>query len=190
MNKARTYRRGAGLLARLVTFPYAAPMLSVVIATKDGDEERLAHTLASLVPAAVEGVLREVVVSAPEGAPGVHAVAEHAGCRLAGSLSAAVGAAKGEWLLFLEPGARLREGWSESALAHASARSGPARFTAEASGWRRWARRLAGRKRRLARGLLIRRAEAAAAVEEGGSGESLGRKLWPRTLPARLVPAE
>ena len=164
-------------------------MLSVVIATRDGDEERLAHTLASLVPAAVEGALREVVVSAPEGAPGVQQVAEHAGCRLAASLSDAVRAAKGEWLLLLEPGARLREGWTESVLAHASEKSGPARFTAEASGWRHWAGHLARRRRRLARGLLIRRAEATEAVKAEGSGESLGRKPRPRTLPARLVPA-
>ncbi len=165
-------------------------MLSVMIPAKEGDEERLAHTLASLVPAAVEGILREVIVVAPESASGVPTVAEHAGCRLAERPSAAIASAKGEWLLFLEPGARLREGWSESVLTHVSGKGGAARFTAEASGWRGLASWFTLRGRPLARGLLISRSEAFASVKAEGGRETLAPGSRPRTLAARLVPAE
>jgi glycosyltransferase involved in cell wall biosynthesis len=54
-------------------------MLSVVIETNN-DEDALARTLASLVSAAVEGVVREVIVCDRGSTDRTHLVAEHAGC--------------------------------------------------------------------------------------------------------------
>ena len=56
-------------------------MLSVVIPTQNS-EEGLARTLASLVPAAAEGVVREVVVVDAGSTDGTRVVADAAGCTL------------------------------------------------------------------------------------------------------------
>lgn len=162
-------------------------MLSVLIETRAGEEERLARTLASLVEAAVEGAVREVIVIDADGAPGVAHVADHAGCRMAATQPAAIEAARGDWLLMLEPGARLLQGWSESVLAHAAEAERPARLSRDRGLKGSLVRRLWGRSRPLARGLLIRRREAAA-LAQGGRGIKGG--LRPRSLAARIVPAE
>ena len=57
-------------------------MLSVVIPTENS-EEGLARTLASLVPAAAEGIVREVVVVDAGSTDGTRVVADAAGCSLA-----------------------------------------------------------------------------------------------------------
>ena len=53
-------------------------MISVLIETRN-DEAELAHTLASLVPGAVEGVVREVIVCDRGSTDGTASVAEQAG---------------------------------------------------------------------------------------------------------------
>lgn len=157
-------------------------MISVVIQAGAGDEERLARTLASLVPAAVEGAVREAIVVNEDRAGEVARVADHAGCRVAASLAAAVEAARGDWLLLLEPGARLLEGWSEVALAHVGQGGKPARLARDASVRISLRQRLRARGRPLARGLLIARREASSL----GGGMTRLRLV---TLPARIVPA-
>jgi hypothetical protein len=78
-------------------------MLSVLIETMN-DEEGLARTLASLIGGAVEGVVRDVIVCDAGSTDQTHRVAEHAGCHFGtGGIAAAIGQAKGDWLLFLEP---------------------------------------------------------------------------------------
>ena len=93
-------------------------MLSVLIETHN-DEEALARTLASLVGGAVEGVVREVIVCDHGSTDQTHYVAEHAGCHFlrSGGVAAAVAQAKGDWLLLLEPGARLADGWIDDVAA-------------------------------------------------------------------------
>ena len=157
-------------------------MISVVIDVREGEEERLARTLASLVPATVEGAVREAVVI---GAGEAVKVADHAGCRVAGSLAEAVETTRCDWLLFLEPGARLLGGWSEAALSHMSGKAGPARFSRERSAKVTLAQRL--RPRLLSRGLLIAREEARRLLK-GGVGKLPGRLRLGR-LAARIVPA-
>src|SRR5690348_10019449 len=105
-------------------------MLTVLIETLN-DEEGLARTLASLVGGAVEGVVREVIVCDLGSTDQTHYVAEHAGCRYIpdGGISAGIRQARGDWLLLLEPGARLAEGWADSAIAHAAESTTPARFS-------------------------------------------------------------
>ncbi len=59
-------------------------MLTVLIETRN-DEEGLARTLASLVGAAVEGVVRDVIVCDRGSTDQTHYVAEHAGCHYVAS---------------------------------------------------------------------------------------------------------
>lgn len=44
--------------------------------------DAMVRTLASLVPAAIEGVLRDVTIAAPSGHSGMERIADHAGCEL------------------------------------------------------------------------------------------------------------
>jgi glycosyltransferase involved in cell wall biosynthesis len=85
-------------------------MLSVVIATQDS-ERALLPTLAALVPGAVSGVVREVIVADGGSHDGSATIAEGAGCRVLASsgargarLKAAAAVARAPWLLFLQPG--------------------------------------------------------------------------------------
>lgn len=97
-------------------------MISVVIAASN-EERALARSLAALVPAAVEGLVQEVIVVDLGSADGTATVADAAGCRLmtgdaerAGeSLRRAAASAKGRWLLFLRPGTVLESAWTRQA---------------------------------------------------------------------------
>ena len=88
-------------------------MLTVLIETMN-DEEGLARTLASLIGGVVEGVVRDVIVCDRGSTDQTHRVAEHAGCHYIanGGVAAGISQAKGEWLLLVEPGARLVDGWA------------------------------------------------------------------------------
>lgn len=128
-------------------------MITAIIETRD-DEVGLAHLLAALVPAATEGVIREVVVIDHGSSDGTLTVADVAGCTIieAGKVSGdtrrrAAEGARGDWLLFLSPRATLAAGWQRSAVAFidnalmtGSARSRIATFRRGAihAGW--WSR--------------------------------------------------
>lgn len=47
-----------------------------------GLPEAMVRTLAALVPAAIEGVLRDLAIAAPSGHPELERIADHAGCEL------------------------------------------------------------------------------------------------------------
>lgn len=94
-------------------------MLSVIIPTLN-DEASLPRTLASLVPAAVDGLVREVIVVDGGSTDATLDIVEAAGAKLvraSGQRGAqmAVGAAssKNHWLLFLHPGTALDAGWED-----------------------------------------------------------------------------
>jgi len=85
-------------------------MLSVVIATQDS-ERALLPTLAALVPGAVNGIVREVIVVDGGSRDGSATMAEGAGCRVLTSnrargarLKAGADVARAPWLMFLRPG--------------------------------------------------------------------------------------
>lgn len=93
-------------------------MISVIIPTRNS-ETQLVHCLTSLVPAAAEGILREVIVVDSGSADGTETVADAAGCAFL-SVEGAAGealskgyqaSAKGEWVMFLLPQAQLEAGW-------------------------------------------------------------------------------
>ncbi|MBO0345937.1 glycosyltransferase [Roseibium sp. CAU 1637] len=93
-------------------------MISVIIPTLNCDAD-LAHTLAVLVPAAADGVVREVVVVDGGSTDHTGQVADAAGCVWVVSpgprssrIEAGVAASsRGEWLLFLSADTVLEPGW-------------------------------------------------------------------------------
>ena len=124
-------------------------MLTVIIPTLNS-EQGLAHLLASLVPGAADGVIREVVVADGGSTDGTAVVAEAAGCafqpsglplgaRLAASSRAAL---RGGWFLFIHPAVVLPPGWhgevaafiDRQALSHAGAQRAAVFRRARASG--------------------------------------------------------
>ena len=127
-------------------------MLSVVIPTQNS-EEGLARTLASLVPAAAEGVVREVVVVDAGSKDGTRIVADAAGCSLVEAsggwlarVSAGVHTARrAPWFLILSPNVFLEGDWyrevatfvdrSERA-GHADAHVAAFRVVYDEFGWR------------------------------------------------------
>ncbi|SHE71379.1 Glycosyl transferase family 2 [Kaistia soli DSM 19436] len=93
----------------------------MIIPTCD-DETALAHALAALVPAAADGMVREVIVVDGGSTDGTALVADAAGCRfLRGSadlgpdLAAAAATARSDWLLFLSPHVALDPAWQREA---------------------------------------------------------------------------
>lgn len=127
-------------------------MLSVIIPTLDA-EEGLVRTLASLVPAAAEGVVREVVIVDGGSRDGTEKVAEAAGCVLVrhpGSWGerVAVGASaarRAAWLMITGPNVVLEGDWFRevAAFADRAERAGLAdrraatfRLAFDAFGWR------------------------------------------------------
>jgi hypothetical protein len=97
-------------------------MFSVVIPTRNC-ERGLVATLASLVPGLMASAVREVIVADGGSTDGTRQVVDVAGCTLLSSdlplgsrLAAAAAGARGEWLMFLRPGAVLEQGWAQEVL--------------------------------------------------------------------------
>jgi glycosyltransferase involved in cell wall biosynthesis len=94
-------------------------MLTVIIPTHNS-ERALVPTLAMLVPGAMTGTVREVIVADAGSTDGTAGVVDIAGCDimvssapLAQRLKAAAAAARGTWLLFLRAGVVLDAAWVE-----------------------------------------------------------------------------
>lgn len=99
-------------------------MISVVIPTLNA-AETLLPSLAALIPAAVDGLVREVVVADGGSTDATLAMADDAGARIVsapadrdGAYAAGCAAAKGPWLLILAPEMRLGSEWEAAAKAH------------------------------------------------------------------------
>lgn len=161
------------------------------------DDERLAKTLASLVPGAVEGLVREVVVIDRGLDVGTRKVAEHAGCEIVApeKLRDRIDHAKGEWLLFLEPGARLLPGWMEAIGDHVAAADDnraatpAARFRRAKADRAPFFARLRQIRTALAEGFLVRREQAAGLIRIATSLEEAARGVAVTRLPADIRPA-
>jgi glycosyltransferase involved in cell wall biosynthesis len=166
-------------------------MITVLIETRN-DEDGLARTLGSLVSAAVEGVVREVIVVDRGSTDHTAAVADHAGCGFIanGDLASGVKRARGEWLLLLEPGARLADGWIEDAVHHMSRLTNPARFSRASSIGARFLSRFFTARRPLADGLLVSKPQAVARLKPGEGAEALVRGLSSKRLGALISSSE
>jgi hypothetical protein len=90
-------------------------MISVVIEAP-GDDGVLGATLASLVEAAAEGFVRDVVVACRGAPEGVRRIADAMGCEIVeGGRREALGLVRSDWILVLAPGVRLEPGWFHEA---------------------------------------------------------------------------
>ena len=163
-------------------------MLSVLIETQDA-EEPLARTLASLVPSAVEGTVREVIVCDRGSADRTREVADQAGCTFVagGGIREGIDAARSDWLLFLEPGARLLDGWADHAADHMASRIQAARFSRSAQDRAPFLSRIFSSRRALAEGLLIPKRQAAALARRANEAEALARGLATMRLKAGIL---
>src|SRR5829696_3521924 len=98
-------------------------MFSIIIATHDS-ERALVPTLAALVPGATAGLVREVIVADGGSRDETEQVADIAGCRFVASpaprgsrLKSAAEQARGDWLMFLMPGAVPGSAWIDETIA-------------------------------------------------------------------------
>lgn len=165
-------------------------MVSVIIESRN-EGEALALTLAALVPGALEGVLGNVVVLADVADEETRLVADAAGCTLVTkSVADAVIAARGDWLLLLEPGAQPLGDWIKAIGAHAANETRPARFRLASGRLGRLVARLRrGRSSPLAAGLLLRKTEARQAAAKAGMLADLARGVRSVSLPCGVEPA-
>jgi glycosyltransferase involved in cell wall biosynthesis len=96
-------------------------MISVVIPTINS-ERHLPRCFDSLIPAAVRGMVREVIVSDAGSSDGTLAIADAAGAHIVharkgrgAQLMDGAAIAKSDWLLFLRPETALESGWDMEA---------------------------------------------------------------------------
>ena len=96
-------------------------MIAAVLATLN-DQRRLGETLGQLVPAFVDGLVRQVIVADAGSTDATLEVADDAGAVIVnGGLRDGIAASKEPWLLVLAPGARLSPGWDDVLRAHIAA---------------------------------------------------------------------
>jgi hypothetical protein len=114
-NKEWDVRRHFAVLPSTRPGARHGPMLTALILA-DGDERALWRTLNALVGAAVQGLVREVVVLADADDVAAAALANHGGCACAApdTLDAVLSAARGDWVMALRAGAVPEEGWQEA----------------------------------------------------------------------------
>lgn len=97
-------------------------MITAIIETLN-EEIDLAHALAALVPAATEGIIRDVIVVDRGSTDGTLEVADAAGCTIVDASRAgdarrlAVEQARGEWLLFAPARPVFEPEWQDDAMA-------------------------------------------------------------------------
>jgi hypothetical protein len=99
-------------------------MISVVLATLN-NERTLGDALGALIAAAIDGLVREVIVADGGSTDHTLEIADDAGARILRSADPTVdrvrqgcAAARGEWLLVLAPQATPPTGWENAVLDH------------------------------------------------------------------------
>ena len=161
------------------------------------DDRKLAQTLATLVPGAVTGLVREVVLIDREMGPAARKVAEHAGCAIVETeeFRGAISAAKGEWLLCLEPGARLQPGWQEAIGEHfetgerAKMKPGAARFRRAAIDKPGFLSRIRQIRTAMAEGFLVRKPQAIGLSRMSFTLEEMAKGVAVTRMAAEIRPA-
>ena len=109
-------------------------MLSVVIPARNAAPQ-LQVLLAARVPAAVDGLVREVIVVGEGSTDETAAVCEDAGAELVASFAQAAKRARYERILVLPVDIRLRTGWDGLLGAHLARRGKAALLRGERDGW-------------------------------------------------------
>jgi rSAM/selenodomain-associated transferase 2 len=161
-------------------------MISVVIPTLDVSPT-LQRTMAPLVHAAVEGLVKEVVVADGGSTDDTLELAEDAGATIVAAergrgtqLAAGCAAARGDWLLVLHADTELGEGWERAARDHIDRKPGKAgyfRFALDDS---------AGAARLWERGVALRC--ALLGLPYGDQGLLISRKVYEAVGGYRPLP--
>ncbi|MDY8107921.1 glycosyl transferase family 2 [Fulvimarina sp. 2208YS6-2-32] len=172
-------------------------MLSVYI-DSGPDDRHLALTLSALVSGSVEGVVRNVTVVDRGMSAEAHAVCDHCGCRVLApsGLEAALGNDRSDWVLWVETGSRLLEGWTSEVIEHIGAGNGPrggpqaARFRSAARDRIGFLARLAEKRTALTDGLLLKTSQAIGLVRQRGAAPlaELAAGLAAKRLRAEIRP--
>lgn len=112
-------------------------MITALIFADDAVQD-LHALLSALVPAAAEGLVRQVLVLDGGLGEGARALCEDAGADIvAPSLAAAAAGARGEWILAMPAVLRLRRGWDSAVTVHLERGGGAALVVdaAQSGGW-------------------------------------------------------
>lgn len=171
-------------------FAKTARMISVVIECRNQEPE-LAVTLSALVQGAVEGLVAEVVLVDRGSTDGSAVLADAAGCKFLADpdLRDVIRQARGDWILFIEPGARPLLGWVEHLHQHMMAGGQPARFSPSREYRLPFLSRIMQRPSALSHGVLIPKRQAIANCQSGSSVEAVVRGVAMHKLKCEIVPA-
>lgn len=163
---------------------------AIILASHDANA--LTRTLNALIGATVEGLVRDVVVTASHDNEMAAKLADQAGCALVlpAAFAAAVRAAKGEWLMLLQSGALPELGWEEAVGHHIQSGGGAARFRRSPLAARALFARLFQAEQTLALGLIIEKRRALTLSESAlKTPEALAKAAGSKPLFAALRPA-
>ncbi|MFQ0813948.1 glycosyl transferase [Brucella anthropi] len=164
-------------------------MLSVIIETLNS-ERALARTLAALVPAVVDGLLRRVTVIDRGSSDETALVALGAGCAFHAEtdIEAALDEIRTPWVLILKPGAIAPEGWEEAARRHMESDGGAARFSLPEDSGFGSVRKIFSRRATLDAGLLVRLDRVRPLLLDGVAFDQLSQRLRPVRLKHPILP--
>lgn len=163
-------------------------MISVLLVTNNS-EKALAQTLAGLVPAVVDGLLRRVIVVDQGSTDDTKLVAEGAGCAFYNedNLSEAFRELRTHWLLLLRPGATLQDEWIDAVGRHLAVSNSAARFTLPQEARSGLLGKLFTSKPSLNAGLLIKAETLRPFPSRLDELEDLPRQLKPVLLSPGIV---
>ncbi|WP_137132371.1 glycosyl transferase [Rhizobium sp. FY34] len=165
-------------------------MLTVLMECRDQESE-LAQTLSVLVAGAVEGLVSDVGVLDHNSQDASLRVADSAGCRFHQdwNIEDVLRAARGEWLLLIEPGARPQIGWVEEVAEHIALTRHPARFSPSRNYRPSLMKRFIRPPPPLEHGLIVPKVHAQAQARSGMGLADLARGQKAHRLISEIVPA-
>jgi len=179
-----------GFLAFPVAMRYMSGMLTVIMECRDQESE-LAQTLSVLVSGAVEGLVSDVVVLDHGSRDGSSRVADAAGCRFHThwDIKDILRSARGEWLLLVQPGARLQAGWIDEVMEYIALNKQPARFSPSRTYRRPFFKRIGRAVPPLEYGLILPKKQAITLAKSGMDLEALARGQKASKLASEMIPA-
>lgn len=154
-------------------------------------ESELAQTLSVLVSAAVEGLVGDVIILDHGSKDGSSRVADAAGCRFhtQWDIKDILNSARGEWLLLIEPGARLQSGWIDEVMEYIALNKQSARFSSPRHYRLSFFRRITRAVPPLEHGLLMSKPKAIALAKSGMDLTGLAAGQKTSKLNSEMIPA-